>query len=364
MTPPFNGLGSIMMLSNARTRSISAENKTGEKGGGARAIEGFGAGPARDHGLGWKVSPAVWIERGETFEMAAIEGPGIIQHIWLTIAEQAVRSLVIRFYWDGEETPSIEAPLGDFFGAGWKKFAQLSSIPVCVNPNMGLNCYWPMPFRKSARITVENVGPRNEALYYQATYALDEVPADAAYLHAQFRRSNPLEYKEDHVMLDGLRGKGHFVGCTMLWQTNNAGWWGEGEIKFYMDGDAESPTICGTGTEDYFGGAYCFSPKPDVYQTYTTPYLGFHYCDPYPAAGLPGQRFGLYRWHILDPIRFEEDLRVTMQALGWRSDDSGGKLGNRYLSLRDDVASTSFWYQREPHAPFPDFPNWDDLEII
>jgi hypothetical protein len=217
-----------------------------------------------------------------------------------------------------------------------------------------------MPFRKSARITIENVGASDETVYYQINYTLTDVPDDEAYFHAQFRRTNPLPYKDVYTVVDGIKGKGHFVGCYMAWQVNNNGWWGEGEIKFYMDGDDEFPTICGTGTEDYFCGSYGFAaPGPDGkrgYREFTTPYAGMPQVirpDGFNNANL---RLGLYRWHIMDPVRFEQDLRVTMQALGWRS-------GGRYLPLQDDIASVAYWYQAEPHAPFPALPCADALEV-
>jgi hypothetical protein len=212
-----------------------------------------------------------------------------------------------------------------------------------------------MPFRKSVRITYENIGDEEIGLYYQVDYTLTEVPDDAAYLHAQWRRVNPLPYKEVYTIIDGIEGKGHFVGTYMAWQVNNTGWWGEGEIKFYLDDDTW-PTICGTGTEDYFCGSYGFDVGGQ-YKEFTTPYAGMHQIIRPDGAYKSQHRFGLYRWHIMDPIRFEENLRVTIQALGWRS-------GGRYLPLQDDIASVAFWYQAEPHAPFPALPDRDSLEVI
>ncbi len=355
-------LGGLPVLSDAETRSISAENPKGEKGKGAMSKDGPGAVPASDLGPGWKVSPCILIDPYMNFTMADISGPGVIQHIWVTTHHMNWRKLVLRVYWDGEETPSIEVPLGDFFGMGWSEKANLNSLPISVNPSGGLNSYWPMPFRKSARITVENLTEDAlGALYYQVTYSLTDVPENAAYLHAQFRRSNPLPYKQPHTLLDGVTGKGHYVGTYLGWQVNNAGWWGEGEIKFYMDGDKEHPTICGTGTEDYFGGAWNFEQPPGTYHTFSTPFLGLHQHVQGDGQTRQGRRFGMYRWHVMDPIRFHQDLRVTIQALGWR-EPRGGKA--RYLALQDDISSTALWYQREPHAPFPALPSPEELEII
>lgn len=355
----FNGLGmnlgNLSLLSNAKTRSLSPENFTGEKGGGARATEGTGAGCARDLGLGWKISPSVKIATGTTFTIADIDGPGAIQSIWMTPTGNW-RWSILRVYWDGEETPSIECPIGDFFAAAWGKGGFLSSLAVCVNPGSAFNCYWEMPFRRHCRMTLENIAPEDMILYYQVNYTLTDVPDDAAYLHAQFRRSNPLPYKDVHTLLDGVRGKGHYVGTYLAWQVNNTGWWGEGEIKFFLDGDGEFPTICGTGTEDYFCGSYNFDVAGQ-YKEFCTPYAGLHQVVRPDGTYQSQTRFGMYRWHIPDPIRFELDLRVTIQALGWRS-------GGRYLPLQDDIASTAFWYQAEPHAPFPALPDKDGLEVI
>jgi len=351
------GLGNIFRLSDAKTRSISAENFTGEKGKGGMATEGTGANAARDLGQGWKVSPSVEIQAGSVFTLADIAGPGAIQHIWLTCFPNTWRHLILRMYWDGEEQPSVEVPIGDFFCNGWCERSNVSSLPIAVNPAGGMNSYWVMPFRKHAKLTVENRMPENVVLYYQIDYTLTAVPDDAAYFHAQWRRSNPVKYKDVHTILDGVKGKGHYVGTYLAWQVNNNGWWGEGEIKFYLDGDREFPTICGTGTEDYFGGAWNFEHPRGEYGMYSTPFLGLHQIIKPDGLYRSQQRFGMYRWHIMDPIRFDEDLRVTIQALGWRS-------GGRYLPLQDDIASVAYWYQAEPHAPYPALPDNDGLEVI
>lgn len=357
----FNGMGinmgNLSCLSDARTRSISPENFWGEKGAGAMATEGTGANCARELGKGWKISPSINIAENSTRVIADIRESGVIQHIWLTCPHQDWRSLIIRFYWDEEETPSVEVPIGDFFGEGWCEKANLSSIAVCVNPSGGMNCYWEMPFRKSARITVQNLSEQETVLYYQITYALTEVPEDAGYFHAQFRRSNPLKYMQLHTILDNIKGKGHYVGTYLAWGVNHNNWWGEGEIKFYMDGDNEYPTICGTGTEDYIGGAWNFEHPQGEYGVFSTPYSGLHQVIKPDGLYRSQQRFGMYRWHITDPIRFEEDLKVEIQALGWRS-----KL--RYLPLEDDIASVGFWYQAEPHVAFPQLGDINWLEVI
>jgi hypothetical protein len=359
----FNGLhmnmGNLSRLSNAKTRSISPENFTGEKGKGGMATEGTGKNASRDLGRGWKVSPSVRIKQGTTFTMAEIDGPGAIQQIWLTPTGHW-RFLVLRMYWDGEEHPSVEVPVGDFFACGWNRYAQVNSLPVTVNPGSAFNCYWVMPFREKAKITIENIGLSDETVYYQINYTLTEVPEDEGYFHAQFRRTNPIPYGEVYTIVDGIKGKGHYVGTYMGWQVNNNGWWGEGEIKFFMDGDSEFPTICGTGTEDYFCGSYGFHARDaegkSRYQEYTTPFAGMPQVIRPDGLDSANTRFGLYRWHVMDPVRFEKDLRVTIQALGWRA-------GGRYLPLQDDISSVSYWYQTEPHNPFPKLPSRDELEI-
>jgi hypothetical protein len=362
----FNGtglhLGNLARLSNAKSRSITAENFTGAKGEGGKATEGTGAVAARELGQGWKVSPSIHIPGSEIVTLADIDGPGVIQHIWLTVFPDYYRRLVFRIYWDNEETPSVEVPVGDFFCNGWGVACHVNSLPISVNPTGGFNSYWEMPFRKHARITIENLGPDEvKGFYYQIDYALTDVPDDVAYLHAQWRRNNPLPYMEDHTILEGVEGQGHYVGTYIAWGVNNNGWWGEGEVKFYIDGDTDWPTICGTGTEDYFGGAWCFGHFDGEYQGFTGPFLGLPQIIKPDGFYKSQQRFGLYRWHVRDPIRFQEDLRVTIQALGWRAtlDDK-----RRYLPLQDDIASTAFWYQTEPHAPFPELPDINTLEVI
>jgi hypothetical protein len=368
----FNGLGmslgNLARLSQAETRSISPENFTGEKGKGAMATDGTGASAARDLGRGWKVNPYVVIAPGATFELADIRGQGAIQQIWMTLARAKWRHAILRFYWDDQEAPSVECPTGDFFASGWEQFAQVTSLPVCVNPGRAFNCYWEMPFRKRARVTMTNLSDEELYVYYQINYALSEVPEDVAYFHAQFRRRNPLPYGEVYTILDGVRGWGHYVGTYMAWGGNNSGWWGEGEIKFYLDGDGDFPTICGTGTEDYFCGAYNFdpgslerrtNPAASHYQEFTTPYAGLPQVIRPDGVYQSQQRFGMYRWHIPDPVRFRSDLRVTIQALGWRTHR---KL--QYLPLQDDIASVAFWYQTLPTAKFPELADRDSLEVI
>lgn len=363
---PYNGLdthiGNLYRVSKAKTRSISAENFTGEKGKGGmadpkdkdipNAANGWRA--ARDLGQTWKINPCIFIKPGETFTLAEIDGPGAIQHIWMTPTGNW-RFSILRIYWDDEKEPSVECPVGDFFAMGWGVYAPLSSLAVCVNPGSAFNCYWSMPFRKKCKITMENINDEHEmSLFYQIDYTLTDVPEDAGYFHAQFRRTNPNE-TSDYTIVDNIKGEGHFVGLYVAYGVHNNGWWGEGELKFFMDGDTKFPTICGTGVEDYFCGSYGFDVG-GKYQEFMTPYAGMHQVIRPDGTYRSQQRFGLYRWHITDPIRFEKDLRITMQDLGWHH-------GGRLLKQKSDLASVTYWYQMEPHAPFPKLPSWQELEV-
>jgi hypothetical protein len=365
MDLPFDGLGmnlgNLARLSDAQTRSISAENPSGEKGGGGMAIPGAMS-AARALGRGWKISPCINIPASGSVTLADIHGPGAIQHIWMTMDPSLWRRLALRIYWDDEISPSVDVPVGDFFCCGWGVRCNVVSLPVAVNPAGGFNCYWEMPFRQQARIVIENLSP-DEAhdFFYQINYTLTTIPADRAYFHAQWRRSNPVKPKDVHTLLEGVHGRGQYIGTYLAWGSHNNDWWGEGEIKFYLDGDSEWPTICGTGTEDYFGGAWNFEYPKGQYGIYCTPFLGLPQVIQPDGLYQSQQRFGLYRWHILDPIRFQQDLRVTIQDLGYRSPIEGKA---RFYPRQDDIASTSFWYQAEPHAKFPAQLELDDLEVI
>ncbi|WP_232668698.1 glycoside hydrolase family 172 protein [Pseudonocardia sp. TRM90224] len=359
---PVGSLTGISSVLDVESRSISAENPTGEPGQGGRATTGTGANASRDLGLGWKVSPSIEIAAGATATIADIDGRGCITHIWLTTHRDHWRRLVFRAFWEGDDEPAVETPIGDFFCSGWGEFAQVNALPVAVNPNGGFNCYWEMPFRDNAKITIENTHDEPVIVYFQVDYWLGDVPSKAAHLHAQWRRSNPLPYKSVHTLLDGVEGPGHYVGTYMAWGVHNTGWWGEGEVKFYLDGDLDAekpfPTICGTGTEDYFGGAWNFDVGHERggYGEFSTPYLGMPQVLRPDGLYRSQQRFGMYRFHLPDPIRFREKLRVDVQALGWRA-------GGRYLPLQDDIASTAFFYSRKTSTARPPAPTFDTMEI-
>ena len=206
-------LDGLFQVSNAKTRSISPENPTGEpgKGGMCPIEEGSARNAARELGTGWKVNPYYDVDAKTTITLADISGSGVINHIWCTPTKRW-RNVILRFYWDGQENPSVECPLGDFFCMGWNEYAQISSLAVCVNPGSAFNCYWQMPFKSRCRITLENIAEESMRIFYQIDYTLQELPDEIAYFHAQFRRVNPLPYKEVYTILDGVEGRGQYVG--------------------------------------------------------------------------------------------------------------------------------------------------------
>jgi hypothetical protein len=353
-------VAAVSRLRSVVTRSISAENPTGAPGQGGRAAPGPDS-ASRDLGVGWKVAPAVRIAAGATFEVADIAGPGRITHIWFTQAPNLARTSLLRMFWDDDPEPAVEVPLGDLFVQGTGVFAQINALPIAANSTGGLNSYWPMPFSRHARITVENLSPDEMILFYQVTYEIGEDVGGEGYFHAQWRRSNPLEYGKPHLILEGIEGHGHYVGTSIIWQANTNGWWGEGEIKFYLDGDTDFPTICGTGTEDYFGGAWNFADRATSdYVEYSTPFLGMPQVVRPDGIYAAQTRFALYRYHVTDPIRFADRLsRVDIQALGFRR----GASATRYRPLQDDIASTALFYLDRTSTTRPETPDGDTMEM-
>ena len=348
----------IFAIRKGRSRAINAENPDGGKGRGATASSPLGQGR--------KGRPCLTLAPGQTATLADIDGPGVIRHLWFTVTDQTerhhfvLRNLVLRMWWDDEATPSVEVPLGDFFCNGFGQRSIVTSIPIAVAPTGGMNSYFPMPFAARARIEVTSEHPAAiDGFFYQVDYELvDELPVDTGRFHAQFRRTNPTTKGVDHIVLDGVRGQGQYVGTYIGVAALERFWWGEGEMKFFIDGDVDFPTICGTGLEDYVGGAWAFQDRlggePKA-MTYSNPYFGYPY-----QASVDDSRFsayaramppmhGMYRWHLPDPIRFEEDLRVTLQQIG----HDGFELFER----SDDVSTVAYWYQIEPHSSFPTFPD-------
>ena len=296
------------------TRQISAENPSGGKGAACAAVPDPSnpdlchSRAAENLGKGWKVRPFIKVRAHETVTLADIEGPGCITEFFFTSDTANFSELVLRFYWDHEASPSVESPAGAFFCMGHDSRPHtVSSLPVTVAPHRGCNMYFAMPFRRHARVEVTNESDRDaNVVAYRVLYHLREIGEDAAYFHAQYRRSQTSPARPEHVILDGVRGKGAYVGTYLAWNVLNSGWWGEGEMKFFLDGDTEQPTLCDNGTEDYFGGAWGFG------DTFSTPFLGYPL---WQREDTRVPKHGLYRWHVMDPIRFDQDLKVTMQEL-------------------------------------------------
>lgn len=286
----------------------------------------------------WPMQP------GETRVMADIKGPGAITHIWITIAtrdEKHLRNMVIRMYWDGEEHPSVEAPIGDFFGLGHGRYYQYASLPIQIGVDRGLNCFWRMPFGNGARVTITNEGAiPGIAFYYYVDYeALDAPPEEPTRFHAQYRQAFPCE-GGNYVFMEA-EGQGHFVGCNLSIHNRAGGWWGEGDDMFYVDGE-EQPSLHGTGAEDYFCGAWAYGESHTV--EFANPYFGAPLIE---GGHAQNALWNVYRYHIEDPIPFTKSIRATIEH---------GTNNNRH----DDYSSVAYWYQTEPHVPFPPLPAPED----
>ena len=351
-------LTQLTLKKDIRTFSVCPENLTGGKGQGGKATleEGSAAYAARELGQGWKVNPYIVLGAGQTAVMADVLGEGAIKHIWITDNAKQGRQLLLRIYFDGQKSPAVNVPLSDFFAnADYREYRQISSLAICYNAAKAMNCYFEMPYFKGFRMEIENTGSVDTKVYYQIDCEEKKNDPNSLYFHAQFRRVNPLPYMQDYTILDNIKGNGLYVGTYLHWGVKSNGWWGEGEIKFFIDGDTDYPSICGTGTEDYFCGAYNFDVN-GKYTEFSSPYSGLSKVGTTDEIYRSQRYFDMYRWHITDPIYFKKDLRVTIQALGWRSE-------GRYLPLQDDISSVAYWYSDNLEDVYPPMPSPTELEL-
>lgn len=287
---------------------------------------------------------------GQTHVLMDRKGPGVITHIWLTFLGPEVQNwapqgsanhqeMLLRIYWDDNPKPAIEAPVGDFFANCFGKRSQVISVPVVVEDADSYNCFWRMPFRKSARVEIVNQSAKNiNLLYYNIDWIkLDKLAKDTPYFYAQYRQEYPVEHGKDYTILE-TTGKGHYVGTVMAVRSRSPSWFGEGDERIYIDGEKE-PSIQGTGTEDYFLSAWGL-------QTTSTPYAGTPYFDQW---GIVGGHTSAYRWHLNDPIVFQKGIKVAIEHWGWIGADENKE--NRAMSWNereDDFSSVAFWYQQGP----------------
>jgi hypothetical protein len=318
----------LPIITDARSRAITYENRNGEPGKGGMERGGRKGSPS------YNDMPA-----GSKFVMMDVDGPGMIKHIWITIRRRDVeqmRNVILRMWWDHEPTPSVEAPFLDFFGQSHGLPQPLYSALVTATEGRGFNCYFAMPFSKHAKIELDNqTTDVIQRVFYQIDYdLLNAVPREWGRFHVQWRRQNPTIQMQDYVLLDNVTKPGVYVGTVVGIHAHRPGWWGEGEFKFYIEGDDKYPTICGTGTEDYFCSAWGLGTYQSLYHGCTLNEENW---------------FSLYRWHVTDPIRFKQLQKVTCQQMGW----GGGGLYER----SDDWCSTAYWYQIEPHNSFPPLPD-------
>ena len=313
------------------SRSISFENPTGLPGQGGK--ESSRLGPGR------KGRPMVFLDPGEEVLLCDIEGPGTIRHVWMTTSQsqEVLRALTVRVWWDGQEHPSIEAPLGDFMGFAHGRIVPFESAAHSVGEKGGLNLWLPMPFASRARMVLTYEGTPRIPLFYSIDYTLgDEHPPDVGRLHVLFRRENPTTAGRDFELLPRRVGKGRFLGTVIGVRDLHGRWWGEGEFKVYLDGDTHHPTICGTGSEDYVGLSWGLQPTAFRYH----------------GASLVQNEFAsMYRWHLPDPIYWREECRVVMQQIAW---------DNGLVETSDDWSCATFWYEPVPSAPLPPLPTVEE----
>lgn len=354
----FTAAALAVVTPTMESRSISFENPTGARGAGGAECGGR-------KGAAMRV-----IRPGERIVLADIEGPGTIRHIWMTFppaAPEEMRAKLIEVFYDGHAEPSVSVPALDFFGIPWGRPVHLDSALTTLSEGRGFNTFIPIPFQSSIRIEYVNAGQRKAHLYYQVDYTLESaLPEGTGYLHASYRRQNPTVMGQDFVIAEGLQGPGRFLGCVVGVRVLDSGfWYGEGEVKMYIDGDDQLPTICGTGLEDYVGTAWAMG-------AHYTQYMGSPLIvkDPEAASGMP-DFVGFYRWHVMDPVMFKQTLRVTIQQIGFeiflegQQDQMDGKqpAGRGWLTPKlpglialglaervDDYCATAFIMCAHPQA--------------
>lgn len=319
------------------TRSISFENPTGERGAGGQA--------ASPLGVGRKGSPARMLPPGDEVQLCDIEAMGTIRHIWMTTfnVPAILRGAVIRVWWDGQEHPSIECPIGDFFGFAHGKAMAYQSAVHSVGQNAALNIWLPMPFTKRARMTIANESNVPMPLFYQIDYTLgDDHPDDVGRLHTLFRRENPTTLGEDFELLPKRSGKGRLIGSVIGVRVEDEKWWGEGEVKMYVDGDGEFATIVGTGSEDYVCLSFGMQQTPFAYHGCSRNEDGY---------------VSMYRWHLPDPVYWRKDIRVTIQQIGHKGTSMTAEdYPNQLYERQDDWSASTFWYEPVPSAALPAMP--------
>ena len=350
----------LFTLRNLQSRSATAENRNGEKGKGGIAGNGHKGAPALKN-----VMP------GQLVTLMESDGPGMIRRIWMTFPHDGGtigRELILRIYYDNCADAGVEVPIGDFFGVSHARLRHFDNELFGITFGKGYNCRIPMPFNKHIRVTLENKSNITlRMLFYEVDYTLgDPVDENTGYFHAQFRRLNPCPFHTDYTVLDGVKGRGVYLGTVLGVRSRwKDAWWGEGEFKFYIDGDTDYPTICGTGTEDYIGAAWGLGE-------FSTPTQGCTLCDD------ENGYYSIYRLHTADPIYFRSDLRVTVQQIGFgytkEAEEHYGEdfvksqsIGQNdmsefcYFDRSDDYSSVAYWYQTLPAEPFPPLPDIEEL---
>lgn len=328
------------------SRSISFENPSGEPGMGGRE--------ASPLGTGRKGSAVRHVQHGETLQLADIRGNGTIRHIWMTMHDKPklLRGAVLRFYWDGQDHPGIELPVGEFFGFAHGRANGFQSLVHSVGSTKGMNIWLPMPFTSGVRIEIENQSGDRIPLFYQIDYTLgDGHPDDVGRLHACFRRSCATIPTSDFEILPERAGQIRFLGAVLGIIPSDPLWWGEGELKIFIDDDTEFPTIAGTGTEDYVGQAWGIQNEAFLHH-------GCNYREK--ADDADTGAVSIYRWHLADPVRCSERMRITIQQIGHRPTGNARTIDEYKAELferSDDWSAAAFWYEATPSAPLPPCPD-------